>query len=252
MSSLSLVNVSVGARLSQISAKVAKGTSVHLLGENGAGKSSLLQLIAGLLCADSGDVVYQGQMLKDIPLAQLATLRCFHQQSVQPVFDLPVNEYLGFYLQNYRDLPSPLEHVFELYHLLNKKITTLSGGELQRVELCRSLIQVWPAIGAGEALLVLDEPLQALDIRHQLAFLEYSRQLVDQGNTLVCSSHHIAQSARYADKIWCIQAGKLIAQGGAEDIITPHILKRTYQCHFDVKRHANTWQIDALGASDPP
>ncbi|NMH59362.1 ABC transporter ATP-binding protein [Alteromonas ponticola] len=238
-------------RLENFSCQLNKGSAVHVLGENGAGKSSLLQLIAGLLSPDSGAVYLDGQDLNHLSLAQLASFRSFQQQGLQPVFDLPVHEYLGFFATGSLPIPAQLEQVFELNHLIDKTVTMLSGGELQRVELCRALIQVWPAIRKGRALLVFDEPLQALDIRHQLAFLTFSRELVSNGNTLLCSSHHIAHSARFADEVWCIKNGRLIALGQPVKIINPHILKRTYQCDFDVKRHANTWQIDALGTSDP-
>ncbi|MCW8091372.1 ATP-binding cassette domain-containing protein [Alteromonas sp. ASW11-130] len=251
MSYLSLVDISVDDRLDKVTCQVEKGTVVHVLGENGAGKSTALLVISGLLAFASGEVFYQRRKLKGISLSELATFRCFHQQGVQPVFDLHVDEYLSFYRLNKVDIPQKLEQAFEIQHLLRKSITALSGGELQRIELCRSLIQVWPAIESGQALLIFDEPLQALDIRHQLSFLTLTRQLAERGNTLLLSSHHIDHSARYADLIWCFQNGKLIAQGGADEIITPHILERTYQCQFDVKESGNSWQIDALRASDP-
>ncbi len=252
MTLLSISELSVFNRLNSISATANRSSVVHLLGENGAGKSSLLLAVAGLLALDSGDVFYQERRLTDISLAELATFRCIHQQGVQPVFNLSVGEYLGFYQRQTSSsmLPKLLELALEVSHLLTKCVTRLSGGELQRVELCRSFLQIWPAIEQGQALIVLDEPLQALDIRHQVAILELLRSLAAQGNSVLLSSHHIALSARYADSIWCIQNGELIGHGPPGEIITPHILKRTYKCDFDVKRHANSWQIEVIGASD--
>ncbi len=252
MTLLSIRELSVFNRLNNITATVSKGTVVHLLGENGAGKSSLLLAIAGLLPLAKGQIIYQERNLTDISLAELATFRCVHLQGSQPVFDLSVSEYLRFYQHpaNSVLLPQPVEQALEINHLMQKRVTTLSGGELQRVELGRCFLQVWSAIENGQALIVLDEPLQALDIRHQIAILEMLNSLAKIGNSVLLSSHHISLSARYADSIWCIQDGKVIGHGPADEVITPHILKRTYKCNFDVKRHQNSWQIEVVKGSD--
>ncbi len=131
----------------------------------------------------------------------------------------------------------------ELKPLLSRPVTRLSGGEQQRVNLARALWQVWAAIEAGEALLVLDEPMQGLDIRHQLTFLTFLQQLCQQGNTTIISSHDLTLSARFASHAMLLNSGRHIASGDISQVFTPANLKMGYGIAFDISNNQNTLQI---------
>lgn len=239
-----LRSVSLDKRIEDVSCLCRSGQSVHLLGENGAGKSSLLEVIAGLTVADDGHCEINGTPVNVLTLPELARFRAFHAQSSSATFALSVQEYLHFYASSaVSPLPAMLEFTMEVSHLLTRRITTLSGGEKQRVELCRALLQVWPAIEAGEALVLLDEPLQGLDIKHQYALMALTRTLTEKGNTVIMTSHDIGLSANNAHQIWLLKSGKLVADGTPSEVVSEINLNATFGCHFAVKKLENFLQI---------
>ena len=236
--------VSLDKRLTDVTCQCLKGQSIHLLGENGAGKSSLLEVIAGLTDADNGHCRIDDTPVNALTLPELARFRAFHAQSSAASFALSVNDYLHFYASSQvSPLPTLLEFTMEVSHLLTRRITTLSGGEKQRVELCRALLQVWPAIEAGDALVLLDEPLQGLDIRHQYALMALTKALTGKGNTVILTSHDIGLSANNADQIWLLKNGSLVANGTPTEVVNEFNLNATFCCHFAVKKLENFLQI---------
>ncbi|WP_414830378.1 ATP-binding cassette domain-containing protein [Alteromonas sp. H39] len=239
-----LHSVSLDKRLNDVTCHCLKGQSIHLLGENGAGKSSLLEVIAGLTEADNGHCRIEGTPVNALTLPELARFRAFHAQFSSASFALSVKEYLQFYSSSpVPPLPAILEFTMEVSHLLTRRITTLSGGEKQRVDLCRALLQVWPAIETGDALILLDEPLQGLDIKHQYALMALTRELTSKGNTVILTSHDIGLSANNADQIWLLKHGALVANGEPLNVVNEINLNATFGCHFAVKKLENFLQI---------
>ncbi|BCO18477.1 vitamin B12 import ATP-binding protein BtuD [Alteromonas sp. KC3] len=241
----SLNDVSVSNRLQSASLTVTKGQCVHILGPNGAGKSTLLLVLAGLLEADAGSVVLFNKSVSSWSLASLASMRTLLAQQTECSFHLTVHEYLQFYadIQASSGIPSLLEKALEVTDFLPKILTQLSGGERQRVEICRALLQLWPTIEQGEALVLLDEPLQGLDIRHQYAVAQLAKALSEKGNTVIMSSHDIALSANYATTLWLMQKGKIVAEGNPADVATQANLERVFECHFAISKHDNFLEI---------
>ncbi|MEC8230974.1 MAG: ATP-binding cassette domain-containing protein [Pseudomonadota bacterium] len=241
----SLNDVSVSNRLQSASLTVAKGQCVHILGPNGAGKSTLLMVLAGLLKAGAGSVVLFNKPVSSWSLASLASMRTLLAQQTECSFHLTVQEYLQFYadIQASLGIPSLLEKALEVNDFLPKILTQLSGGERQRVEICRALLQLWPTIEQGEALVLLDEPLQGLDIRHQYAVAQLAKALSEKGNTVIMSSHDIALSANYATTLWLMQKGKIVAEGNPADVATQANLERVFECHFAISKHDNFLEI---------
>jgi vitamin B12 transport system ATP-binding protein len=237
--------VSVSNRIQSASLTVTKGQCVHILGPNGAGKSTLLLLLAGLLEAGTGSIVLFNKPVSSWSLASLASMRTLLAQQTECSFHLTVQEYLQFYadIQASSGIPSLLEKALEVTDFLPKILTQLSGGERQRVEICRALLQLWPAIEQGEALVLLDEPLQGLDIRHQYAVAQLAKALSEKGNTVIMSSHDIALSANYATTLWLMQKGKIVAEGNPADVATQANLERVFECHFAISKHDNFLEI---------
>ncbi|QPG04745.1 ATP-binding cassette domain-containing protein [Salinimonas marina] len=242
---LELQHAHVAGRLEDINLVVTGGQHWHVLGENGAGKSTLLQVMAGLLETGSGNCWLNEHNTSDYTLPHLARFRAYHaQQHVLP-FDIPAQQFISFYGQplNTTTLPGALEQALEVAALLSKPLTRLSGGELQRINLTRALWQVWPAIAEGQGLLVLDEPLQGLDIRHQLTFMALIRQLVVNGNTVVLSSHDLNISARFASHAVLLKHGRIVERGNIEQVCTKANLAQAFGLVFDISNNQNALQI---------
>lgn len=242
---ITLSKVGVSGRLDAIDLVVNKAQHWHILGQNGAGKSTLLQIMSGLVLPQHGCYLLSGAPISDYSLAHLARFRAFHGQQQVHSFAIPAGQYIDFYGtgKGAHTLPAALTEALELKPLLSRPVTRLSGGEQQRVNLARALWQVWAAIEAGEALLVLDEPMQGLDIRHQLTFLTFLQQLCQQGNTTIISSHDLTLSARFASHAMLLNGGRHIASGDISQVFTPANLKMGYGIAFDISNNQNTLQI---------
>lgn len=239
-----VTQATVSQRLSNVDLTITSGRCVHILGPNGAGKSTLLGALAGIVPLDSGQVQLNQRTIEQWPLPVLATFRTVLAQQSEAVFAVSVADYLSFFSHDEQTLlPSIIETALEVSAFLTKPINRLSGGERQRVEICRALLQVWPAIEDGEAVLLLDEPLQGLDIRHQYAFMHLCNQLCERGNTLVLSCHDILLSANYSHEVIFMKQGRVTHYGPVRDVMTAKHLENTFDCHFAVKERDDFLEI---------
>ncbi|MBF7073166.1 ABC transporter ATP-binding protein [Glaciecola sp. MH2013] len=236
-------NVSLDDRLHQVSAFFAAGECWHILGQNGAGKSTLFDLIAGLIAPAQGQLNV-GEMQADDNL-RLATFRTYLQQDCSLAFDLSAIELLQFYVDWPKDywqnldsstscstLPKDIEHAFDVERLLNKRVSCLSGGELQRLQVTRALLQIWPALIQGSGIVLLDEPLQALDVAFQAACLEFLQRLAKRGNTIILSVHDVNVPLQYASHVLMLKQGEVFASGPCRQQMTSENLSRLYDYPF--------------------
>ncbi|WP_175405116.1 ATP-binding cassette domain-containing protein [Salinimonas lutimaris] len=234
-------NACLGQRLGPVSLYIRAGDCWHILGENGAGKSSLLQVLAGLETVTGGVVLWQGRPVDEVGLSFLAGQRAWHDQQHVIGFEIPVHQYLSFYADT--ELPAQISQALELAHLMHRPVTQLSGGEQQRVNLARAFLQVWPALQRGQACLILDEPLQSLDVRHQYSLLMLLQTFNEAGNTLILSSHDLSLSARFAGQAALMSAGQIIASGDKHTVFQADLLARTFGIQFAINNNQNALQI---------
>lgn len=223
----------VPKRLQYVSAELAPGQLVCLLGANGAGKSSLLAAIAGLLTPSSGDIRLFDQPIKDYSLAQLAQFRCFQEQHSISQFELTVQEALNFFT-NGADLPHELETALEINQFSKRKLNTLSGGECRRVHIARVILQIWPAIEKGKGVVLLDEPIQGLDFKHQHLIFRLLQQIAVGGSLVLLSHHDLNLARRYAQRILLLQEGEVIADGDCSAVMNKVSLEKAFDCKIDV------------------
>ena len=244
---LTMSAVTLSERLDIATLQIEQGECIHLMGPNGAGKSSLVLVLAGLIAPDSGSLMLKGKPLSHWSLASLATMRTLLAQHTHVSFHLSVKEYLSFYscLSDRGEIPSLLDKALEVSSFMAKLVTQLSGGERQRVEICRTLMQIWPQLVKGEGIVLLDEPLQGLDIRHQYALAQLANILRDKGNTVILSSHDIKLSANYSDRLWLMHKGKIVADGTPSEVVTQSNLESVFECHFAISKHDNFLEIQA-------
>ncbi|KXI30763.1 ATP-binding cassette domain-containing protein [Paraglaciecola hydrolytica] len=222
-------HVEIKHRLKNVSGSAQAGQFVHVMGTNGSGKSSLLHSLAGLLSLDKGMVRLNRQDLQHYSLPQLATIRCLQEQQQQSMFALSVAEVLHFF-SGQHGLPEELEQALELKDFLPRPLNQLSGGEARRVLVARALLQVWPAIERGQALVLLDEPNQGLDFKHQHLLFQLLAQICQQNNLVIVNHHDLNLCQQYANQIWLMQKGQIVESLRSLDSISNQALSHIFGC----------------------
>jgi iron complex transport system ATP-binding protein len=222
--------------------RVERGASVALLGPNGAGKTTLLKLLAGMLQPRAGGVTLEGRPVSGLTRREVARRLAVVPQETRTPFDFTVIEmvlmgrypHLGtFELEGVRDLAIAREALaatgtapFE-----SRAFSTLSGGEKQRVVIASALAQ-------SPELLLLDEPTTSLDLGHQLDVqLLLAALNHDRGVTMVLSTHDLNLAAALCRHLILLRAGRVVAQGPTEDVLTPETVRALYGVDADVRRH---------------
>lgn len=241
----------IPARLAPLEFAWAGGQLVALLGPNGSGKSTLLGALAGILPAE-GAVLLGGEVLTDLSWPELARRRAMLPQRQPQLFHIPVFQVLSLGLDE-EGLPeaqgravAEICAALELDTLLARDFSRLSGGEQQRVLIARTLLQLWPGLNTDGRVLLLDEPLAGLDLHHQLALLRLLKQLAGQGLLVVIAIHDINLAIDWADRILCLQQGRVVSEGGV-DVIDEALLERVFQIKTDrIEAAGRIWFMPSL------
>ena len=232
--------------LDGVSVAVAPGTFAALVGPNGAGKSSLLRVLSGDLAPTRGDVTLAGEPLALFGTRDLAQLRSVMGQSTTIAFDFYVEEVLAMgWLGSavaYREALRDVARRCAVDGLLDRRFNTLSGGESQRVQFARALLQIWrggPATSPAAAprYLLLDEPTSSLDINHELALLRLTRQACGWNIGVLAVLHDLNLAARFADRVALLDGGVIVANGVPDSVLTAERLSRVYATPVHVENH---------------
>ena len=218
--------------LDGVSAELGTGEWVALIGPNGAGKSTFLRAAAGLV-GYSGSITLDGDELSTLARRMIARRVAFVPQAPLLPPGMRVAEYvllgrtphIGAYgYESAADLEAARQAMarLELGPFAQRRLQTLSGGEQQRVVLCRALAQEAP-------LLLLDEPTSSLDIGRQQQALELLSSLREQEELTVLSAmHDITLAAQYADRLVVLAGGRVVAGGPPAEIATAELLAEHY------------------------
>ncbi len=228
---LTVSQVNLEHRLKNVNANMSAGDCWHVLGQNGAGKSSLFEVISGLIKTDSGTVALNGIDVSAFPISELATKLVYLQQHYVLSFSLHVSEILRFYA-GHTDIPNDIERALSIRSLLHRKLNNLSGGEQQRVHIARCLMQVWHAVKNGKALILLDEPIQSLDVVFQEQALAMFKSLAQRGNLVLLSIHDVNLSQRYCDHVLMIKNNTIFCSGAVTAIMTADNISELYDYPF--------------------
>ncbi|WP_313109178.1 vitamin B12 ABC transporter ATP-binding protein BtuD [Atlantibacter sp.] len=230
---MSLEAVQEPGRIGPITAEIRKGEWLHLVGPNGAGKSTLLAGLAGLR-QPTGSLRFLGKPLSEWQGESLARHRAWLTQQQTPPFAMPVWHYLALHRHGSMDegLLNDITDALWLTTKLTRPVNQLSGGEWQRVRLAAVILQIHPRNNPHGALLLLDEPMNSLDVTQQAALDKLLQQLCEQGVSVVMSSHDLNHTLRRAHRVWLLQNGKMLAQGESRDVMRPENLKHAYGIDF--------------------
>ena len=224
------------------------GEFVGLIGANGAGKTTLLKVVSGLWPGAAGDIALLGRPLRAYSVREIARVVAHVPQSTRVDFAFAVRDvvlmgrspHLGrFQIESGRDrgVAERAMRTTGTLHLADRLVTTLSGGELQRVVLARALAQ-------EPRVLLLDEPTSNLDIRHQVSVLRLVRDLAhENGLGVLAAIHDIGQAARWCDRLLLMTCGRIVAGGAPESVLTPERLAEVFEIEARLYRDPYTGHI---------
>tara|TARA_R110001583_G_scaffold52821_1_gene163618 strand:- start:161 stop:1036 length:876 start_codon:yes stop_codon:yes gene_type:complete len=218
-----------GEMLLDIETIIKKGSLVTLYGKSGAGKTTILRILAGLLNPDKGEINVNGitwlNTNKSINLKPQKRNVGFVFQDYALFPNMTVKENLEFALIKSQDdkIVTHLIEIIELGDLQNRKPDTLSGGQKQRVSLARALVQ-------KPSILMLDEPLSALDSEIRFKLQEYILKVHKEYKlTTLLISHDISEILRMSDKVLELENGKIIRQGTPNEVFNYKELNAKFQ-----------------------
>lgn len=214
--------------LNNISFALDKAEFLCLLGPNGSGKTSLLKNICALLKVQQGEISFNNKDFLKLNRKELSKNVAIVNQNQESPYEYLVKEMvdMGTYVLNldYSNKQNFLEEIYKLTDIeefLDRGINTLSGGEKQRVYLARALGQKTP-------LLLLDEPISNLDLKHQVIIMELCKTLVSKGITVICVLHDINFALNYSDKVILMKKGEIKAFGD-KSIITEELIYDVFE-----------------------
>ncbi|MGG1659032.1 ABC transporter ATP-binding protein [Brevibacillus sp. NRS-1366] len=221
-----------------VSVKIAKGKITSFIGPNGAGKSTLLSMISRLLAKDQGEIFLEGKEISQCKSSDLAKKISILKQSNHITVRLTIRELVSFgrfpYTQgnltkeDWRYVDEAIRYL-ELEDIQHKYLDQLSGGQRQRAYIAMVVAQ-------NTEYVLLDEPLNNLDMKHSVQIMKVLRRLVDElGKTVVIVIHDINFASCYSDFIVALKDGKVVKEGPTEEIINSSILKDVYDMDIQIE-----------------
>ncbi len=228
--------------LRNISFSFEKGSWVGVLGPNGAGKTTLLRTMAGHL-PYANRLTFRGREVRAWRTRERAKSLAFVRQSHTLSFDFTVIELVLLGRMPHKSLlslyeKSDMERAEQALSLLDlqgfeyRNVSTLSGGEQQRVFLAQALVQ--------EAhVLLLDEPTTHLDVHHQFEFMEHVRGFVQKGGTVIGAFHDLELAARFCDRLIILKDGRMAAQGTPLEVLTEDSMRRVFNMDARIEKHSD-------------
>lgn len=209
-----------------------------IVGPNGAGKSTLIKIIAGILKEYRGSIVVDSRELSDYSAAQMADMRSYVPQETAVHFGFTVQQFIEFgqfrSMGLFSSMPLSLKdrltgiaRQLELDKLIHKSVSEISGGELQKTHIARSLFQ-------DSSIMLLDEPVSSIDIHHKYEIMKFLRTL-SQDKLILYVTHDIVTALNYSDSIIALKEGSLIG------------VKKPFEMNETVRAlYGNTFTIEEI------
>ncbi len=212
-----------------VSLDVAEGEIVALIGANGAGKSSTMHAICGVVRLARGEIRLSGERIDRLPSHKIMRRGIAHVPEGRMIFaglTIAENLQVGAYVVRERGaLAHQMEELFELFPVLKERLddraANLSGGQLQMLALA-------PGLMARPKLLLLDEPSLGLAPRTVQEVFALIRRLRDQGITILLVEQNVRQALAIADRGYVLEGGQIILEGRSEELLENELLVSSY------------------------
>lgn len=234
--------------LENVSATIHEGELVGIIGCNGAGKSTFLKTIRGMLPKQAGQVYYFGKPLEDYKDKELAKKVAYLQQNVQVGFGYTAMDIVlaGRYpykewWQNDNEEDKLLAMKCLEYtgtaDLAERPLTEMSGGQKQRILLAKVLAQQTP-------ILFLDEPTTGLDMVYKEEIFRFAKALAEKRKTVLMVVHELDLAAKYCSRILLLGKGGMLADGKPEEVFTENLLGEAYNADIVVNKNPENGNLE--------
>lgn len=218
--------------LQDISFDVRDGEFVSVLGPNGVGKSTLFKCILRLLTPEKGEILVNGNSIRNMTAEELASVIAYIPQTHSPVFNFTVEEIvlmgttsqvakLGVPGKKQQERAEQAMHRLGIEKLADRDFATLSGGEQQLALIARAMAQ-------QARLLVMDEPSSSLDFGNKIRMMKTVKSLTKLGYTIIQSTHDPEQAYFYSNRILALKDGRVLAYGRPEEVVCEETVSALY------------------------
>ncbi|HUL37899.1 MAG TPA: ABC transporter ATP-binding protein [Thermodesulfobacteriota bacterium] len=230
---LSVREISVGYKellaVQKVSFEVREGEVISLVGSNGAGKSTIIKTIAGLLHPKEGEIYFNKEPIHMTPPYEIVRKKISMIPEGRRLFgrlSTSDNLLLGSYaLDSKEEVQKALESVFELFPILrerkNQRADTLSGGEQQQLAIARGLM-------SRPSLLMLDEPSLGLMPKLVSEIFKILREISQNGVTVLLVEQNVFEALQISHRAYVLQTGLVVLEGKGEDLLKSDLVRRAY------------------------
>ncbi len=223
------VNYGVIQAIKGINFSVNEGEIIALIGANGAGKTTILHTITGLITPSEGSVLFNGTDLTKIPAHKIVSMGMAHVPEGRRVFaDMTVyqNLKLGAFTRTDKDeIQESLENVYERFPRLKERTNqyagTLSGGEQQMLAMGRALM-------SHPSIILMDEPSMGLSPILVNEIFDIIKSVNDSGTTVLLVEQNAKKALSIADRAYVLETGNITIEGAAEDLLSDDRIKKAY------------------------
>ena len=213
----------------EVSFKVEKGQMVSIVGSNGAGKSTILKTISGLLRPLNGEITFLGKRIDTLPPYEITSSGVSHIPEGRKIFGkLSVldNLLVGAHTRDSKaEVQQSLEELFKLFPILKERQDqrgeTLSGGEQQMLAIARGLM-------SKPRLMMLDEPSLGLMPSLSVKVIEVLKQISSQGTTILLVEQKVRDALELADRAYVLQTGAIVQEGTGADLLKSDTIRKAY------------------------
>jgi ABC-type branched-chain amino acid transport systems, ATPase component len=212
-----------------ISFDIQAGEVVAVVGANGAGKSTILRGISGIIRPQSGEIKFLGQPIHSKPAHEIVGMGIAHVPEGRLTFarmTVEQNLKLGAFTEKSPDAAAArLETVFDLFPRLRERRTqfagTLSGGEQQMLVIARGLM-------SAPKLLMLDEPSLGIAPKIVTQIFDFIRRIKESGNTILLVEQNVREALELADRAYVLQTGRIVADGTGRELLASDLVRKAY------------------------